>query len=156
MAPKFNLQSVLDYRHSRVEALEVQLARQHQQRQQAESMLQRMFETQSALYEQLGASQSGVLDLEAIDRIHRSIERYDHWIEAQVRQIAEILKQIEQTRTLVIEAKQEEEALVKLKEKMIERHEMVILRREERAQDDIYIARAFQRSKKAAQEANRV
>ena len=62
MPPKFSLQNVLDYRHSKVEKLEVVLGRLHHQLQTAKEQLAAMEQEKQHLMEELGTYQNGNLE----------------------------------------------------------------------------------------------
>ena len=59
MPPKFSLQTVLDVRHSKVEALEIELGQIQQEKLQKENYLHTLYLAQDKLYESLHQSMSG-------------------------------------------------------------------------------------------------
>jgi flagellar export protein FliJ len=144
MPPKFSLQAVLDFRHSRVEGLEVSLGSLQAARLVAETRLEALHEERLGLFEALRRTQAGALDLGAIGHLRQSLKGLERRIEQQEASLAELLLQIEQRRLELVEAKQQEETLATLKAREIERYQAVLAQQENRLRDDIYIARAFQ------------
>ena len=142
MPPKFSLQSVLDYRHSRVEVLEVELGQLFATQQQYEEYLQSLHSMEIQLWDKLNAHQIGEVDLVSIAQCRSQLETIDVQ-KAQFRTaIAAIKEQVAAKRQEVINARQDEEMLVILKDKEVERYEAQLLQDELRLQDDIYIAQA--------------
>lgn len=143
MAPKFNLQNVLDIRHSRVEALEIELARMLSIQLKLESQLLLMREYQMGLMAQLTRMQQGDLDLVSVNLVRYNILQGDDRIRTAKRELAVHQRLVEEKRHELVEAKQSEETLKILKQKGIEAYNAEMQLKEAKAQDDIYIARAF-------------
>ena len=74
MPPKFALQSVLDFRHSKVKSLEIQLAELLQVAQQYQTLLARLEEIQGELISELEERQRGEMDLFAIQHLRGNIQ----------------------------------------------------------------------------------
>lgn len=146
MPPKFSLQSVLDYYHSRVETLEVELGRLLQAHQQAEAQLEALKADRLQLFENLRQKQLGHLDLAEISNLRLNLKVVEVRIEQQVMVLAELAQKIRQQRQLVVAAKQDEETLNILKQKEEARFHAEELKQENRLRDDIYIAQAHQRA----------
>jgi flagellar export protein FliJ len=147
MSPKFTLQPVLDFRHSHVEVLEVELGQIVHMHQEAEQALVCMQERQANLTQELTDSQQeGELDLEKVGQLRNALQRLAGWIEMQTQRIEGLAQAVETKRTELIVAKQDEEALETLKDKENIRFQEKVHQEENRLQDDIYIARAYRRS----------
>lgn len=146
MPPKFSLQSVLDYRHHRVEILEVELGRVLQAQKRCQTILETLQASHGRLLEQLGHHQRGDIDLIMIAQLRSNIKAVKERIVQQRARLLELSEQVRAKREETITAKQDKEALAKLKEKEEERYREEQAQRELRLQDDIYIARAFHRS----------
>lgn len=146
--PKFALQAVLDYRHSLVEALEVELGRLHATRQEAQRVLDELLATQAQLYVDLRDRQTaGALDLPLIAQARLNLKALEKRLADQRLYLAQLEQQIEAKRQQLIRARQDEETLAKLKEKELERWAEEEARREDRQRDDLYIARAYRQGK---------
>jgi flagellar export protein FliJ len=152
MALKFSLQSVLDYRHKRVEGLEVELGQLLSGLRQAQAFLERLHEFRAGLFEQLdrslrGAdSANGEMDLGAIGQMRSNLKLVEARIRQQNDHIRQLQAAVDAKRMEVVAAKQDEETLMTLKNKEIERYNAELLRAENRLVDDIYISQAHRRS----------
>jgi flagellar export protein FliJ len=145
MPPKFSLQSVLDYRHNRVEALEIELGNALQAHQRALTFLEALVDSQARLYTQMCECQQGEIDLFMICRLQSSLKMVNERIEKQQEQVNKLAEVVEARRLELIAAKQDEEALETLREKERERYQAEQVQQENRMQDDIYITRAHRR-----------
>ena len=146
MPPEFGLQSVLDHRHSRVEALEIELGRRLFEQQQALRALEALQAERRQLFATLREKQDGHLDLPALALMRYNVKRVEQRIVRQEERLAELAAQVEATRAQLVAAKQDEEALVILKNKELERYHAQELRVENNQRDDIYIMRAHRRA----------
>ncbi len=146
MAPKFTLQPVLDYRHSRVELLEVELGRLKFNKQRAQEFLKALHEMQSHLYDQLGQYQQGEMDMVKISQVRSNVQLVRQSIEQQEAMLIELDRQVQSKQAEVVEGKQNEEMLVTLKNRALERFQAEQAIQEKRLQDDIYISQAYRRS----------
>jgi flagellar export protein FliJ len=143
MPPKFSLQSVLDYRHSRVEALEIELGNAMQAHQRALTYLEALTDSQARIYFQMGECQQGDIDLFLIYRLQASLKLINERLVKQQAVVDELAEEVRIKRQQLIAARQDEQSLEKLREREQERHQMELAQMENRAQDDIYIARAY-------------
>jgi len=146
MPPEFSLQPVLDYRHSRVEAEQIELARLQQAYHQGLAHLDFLEEEISLTYHQIGKMQTGNIDMDQLAQFRLRVRTLDQQIKDQKETLTTLLKQIEAQRERLVLAKQEEETLVILKKKRLETWKAEERRKETAQRDDIYIAQAFQRS----------
>jgi flagellar export protein FliJ len=147
MAPKFSLQSVLDVRQRRVEALEVELGRLLQEQQKGEMLLERLREWQQRLFTEIEAQQVGDLDLFAIEQLHRELAGVQERIE-QAMAALEIWKQkVAAKRQELVQARQDLEVMESLREKEFLRHREELARIENRLLDDLYISRAYRQER---------
>ena len=143
MSPKFKLQSVLDYRHSQVEALEIELGKIIAARQEKEAQLLNLRSMHEDLCLQIYRSQLGEMDLFLIQHLQSNLNQVREAAAQVVREIQE-LERIQETKRLeVVAARQSEETLGILKSKEIERFRLEEAAQENRLQDDLYIARGF-------------
>ncbi len=154
MYPRFSLQAVLDYRTSLVEALEIEHGRLLAALQRARQVLETLRETRRSLVEQLRNAQLGLLDLVHIDQLRVNIELIDADIEKQEYEVARLEKEVEAKRLELVQARQDEEVLVILKDKAKEQFEAEMKLREGRQQDDIYISSHYQKLLKEASQHN--
>jgi flagellar export protein FliJ len=143
MPPKFSLQNVLDIRHGKVELLEIGLGKLLSVYQETKDLLLSLQEEQASLLELLNTAQSGEIDLFEIGALRSNISQINERIEDVMLDLARQNQDITERRAALVKAKQDEETLEILKKK---RHEVYLAEQvqiEARAQDDIYIARAF-------------
>jgi flagellar export protein FliJ len=150
MPPKFSLQAVLDFRHMRVEILEVELGKLLQTKQHARAFLEALHNSRSRILQQIGESQNGEIDMFIIARLYANIDTVNERIIQQEARLVEISKQVVEKQQELIQAKQDDEALETLKDQEIERFEIDKARGENRLLDDIYISKAFHRSNSVA------
>jgi flagellar export protein FliJ len=143
MPPTFNLQSVLDVRHTRVESLEIELSKLLALQQAAQALLASLQALQEELFEKLAAAQTGDLDLFQISVLRANILQTDERIQRVEQELGKLNRAVESKRLELIEAKQEEETLQILKRKRVEMYNVEQAQIEARSQDDLYIASAF-------------
>jgi flagellar biosynthesis chaperone FliJ len=98
----------------------------------------------------MGKQQVGDVDLFMLSRLRSNLQMVNQRIAEQEARLAELARQIAEKQEEIVLAKQDAEALYKLKEHEIERYRKEEVQRENRLQDDIYIARAFRQSNGAA------
>lgn len=146
MTPKFSLQPVLDYRETRVEILEIELGRLLQAQQRGMTFLEALQSSRDRILDELGKRQTGEIDLYLITRLHSNLDTVNERINEQQARLNEINQQIVEKQQEIVNAKQDAEALLKLKDHEIERYKKEVQKRENRLQDDIYIARAYHHS----------
>lgn len=142
MAPKFSLQNVLDYRHSKVEKLEVIFSRLQNQYLSSREKLATMETEKTRLLQELGSHQSGNLNLQAILQARSYLKRLQKGIDRQLLEINRLKLETENARINLIQAKQDEAALEKLSEKELQVYTDKANMREKLQQDDIYISQA--------------
>lgn len=143
MPPKFSLQPVLDYRHNRVEVLEVELGRLLQTQQRGLTILEALQDSRGRIINQLKDGQQGDIDLFLVSRLRSSLNNINERITQQEKYLIELNYQVQEKRNEVISAKQDDEALQTLKDREIERYMAEQAQKENRLQDDIYISRAY-------------
>jgi flagellar export protein FliJ len=150
MAPKFGLQSVLDFRHNRVEALELDFSKLQEARRQGLEMQEQVRQNLADVYARMQTAQEGEIDLFAIQHLHQD----SHSIKKQLDQIVDALAvlegRIEDKRKEIVAARQAEETLNTLKTKEVDRWQAEQLLAEGKQQDNVYIAQAFRRQNGAA------
>lgn len=143
MFAKFSLQSILDYRHSRVEGLEVELGQLLQAEQQAQSVLEALQFRHGHLIDSLGKGQIGEIDLSQIAQLRTNIQMVERQIARQNSIITSLAEKVSAKRAEIIRAKQDEEALNTLKRKENDRFQVQLAQQENRQQDDAYIAQGW-------------
>ena len=146
MPPEFALQSVLDYRHSQVEALEIQLGRWLAALQREQELLCSLRASRDDRLAALRQQQAGLIDLTAVAQLRLSLKRLEAQITRHVEAVAETARRAEEHRHKLVAAKQDEEALATLKQKELDRFRAEMRRRENRLHDDIYIAQTYRRA----------
>jgi flagellar export protein FliJ len=146
MAPKFSLQTILDYHHSRVEILELELSQLLQAKNEALAALDQLFGDLDRLYQELTNFQTGEMDLKVISQSRFNIKRTQSKIEKQKEQLVKIDQSINVKQKEIIDARQDEAVFGKLKEKEKGRFEEKIKRQESTLQTDIYISQAYRQA----------
>ncbi len=149
MAPKFTLQPVLDYRHSLVEILEVELGRFLHEQQRCKALIDALQNSQWIILEKLGSCQQGEIDLFMVAQLRSSLNLVKEHLANQRLRLLELAKLVQAKQQELVAARQEEEVLVILKDKEIERYQVDQAQLENRLQDDIYIAQAYRRAANA-------
>jgi flagellar export protein FliJ len=152
MSPRFSLQNVLDYRHSKVEKLEVVLGRLQNLLQVAQERMSAMGIEKQRLLNELGSYQSGNLDLQTILQARTYLKRLQKSIDRQQVEINKLSVDVENARIALVEAKQDEVALEKLSAKELQIHTDKVNIREKQQQDDIYISQAHAANDKKMRE----
>jgi flagellar export protein FliJ len=150
----FSLQSVLNYRHTRVEALEVELGQLQGEREKTLAFLESLRNRRRGLLDDMRLQQSGELDFLMLNQLKTNLKDAEARILKTQALLHEIEKAVVAKRAEMVAAKQEEEALVVLKNKEIERYQSELNRKENRLQDDIYIAQAFHHHQAGSSQAN--
>lgn len=145
MAPKFAFQSILDYHHSRVELLEVDLSRLTQARQEGLDQLEGLNTNQNRLFNDLSELQMGEMDLQKIAQTRFNIKRVQNNIEKQQAMLQMLEQAINAKRNELIQARQDEAVFDKLKEKEQVRFDEKVNQQEKLLQDDIYISKAHRK-----------
>jgi flagellar export protein FliJ len=146
MPPKFSLQSVLDYRHNRVEVLEIQLGQLIAAQKEVGKRLEALDIAQDGLFTELQDRQKGTVDLVAVGQLRTNLKAIGSEIKMQQSLWTDLEQQIQMTRAEIIQARQDEEILATLKEKAVKRYQADQAQQELRLQDDIYIAQSYRRS----------
>lgn len=152
MSPRFSLQNVLDYRHSKVEKLEVVFGRVQNQLHAAQERMATMTAEKQRLLQELGTFQSGNLDLQTILQARTYLKRLQKGMERQQVEINRLSVEVENARIALVEAKQDEVALEKLSEKELQTYTDKVNIREKQQQDDIYISQAHAANDKKMRE----
>lgn len=146
MSPKFSLQPVLDFRHNRVEALEIELSQVLAEQKVAAGRLETLQAYQLRLFEDLHRQQEGDLDMFVVNSLRSNLKIVQDSLRRQQTVLHELEQQVAAKRQEVVGAKQSEETLITLKNKEVERFLNEQASRDNRVQDDIYIAQAFRRA----------
>lgn len=154
MTPKFSLQSVLDYRHSRVEVLEVELGSLVQAQKRGQTLLEALQESRQRLYGELDERQRGEMDLFMIAQLRSNLKMVGERMAEQQARLQALAGQIQAKRDEVVVARQDEEVLENLKRKESDRWQAEQAQAENRMQDDLYIAQAY-RSERSRPEIGR-
>jgi flagellar export protein FliJ len=150
MPPAFNLQSVLDVRHSRVEALEIELSKLLALQNACQTLLDSLQKLEMDLFDRLDAVQSGDMDLIQINVLRANILQNEEHLKQVEEELRKLTRLVNGKRAELVSAKQEEETLQILKRKRIELYNAEQAQIEARVQDDIYIANAFRQRKQGS------
>ena len=150
MAPHFNLQNVLDLRHRKVEALEVELSRLMMELLKIQTLLASLQDLHRSLMQQMTGAMIGEIDLFTISVVHANILQVGEHITKVEKDLEKINISVGHKRKELVEAKQAEETLSILKEKRVEIYKAEQAQIESRQQDDIYIAQAFRQQHQEA------
>jgi flagellar export protein FliJ len=143
MAPKFSLQNVLDSRRTRVEMIEIELGKLLADLSRSETRLADLIQLRASLMEKLKFILQDDLDLFKVDCTRADIRLTGDLIKQTEVVRANLIQAVAAKRGLLVAARQAEEALNILKNKMIDEYNQEQAMRESRAQDEIYIARAY-------------
>ncbi|NMB53311.1 MAG: flagellar export protein FliJ [Leptolinea sp.] len=152
MPPKFSLQNVLDYRHSKVEKLEVVLGHLQNQLQNAREQLAAIEVQKQSLLVELGSYQHGDLNMQKILQARSFLKKIQKGIDRQKIEIERLAVETENARLALVQAKQDEIALEKLSQKELQVYTDRVNMREKQQQDDIYISQAHAASEKKMRE----
>ncbi|MEI8132702.1 MAG: hypothetical protein WCG34_09720 [Leptolinea sp.] len=152
MPPNFSMQSILDYHHSRVEVLEVELGKLIQSQKEITALLEELMDDQARLFQELKNFQTGDLDLQKIAQTRLNIKIVQENIEKQKALLALLEDAIEAKLLDLVEARQDEAVFDKLKEKEMDRFTEKQLAIEKILQDDIYISSAHRRKSYGVEE----
>jgi flagellar export protein FliJ len=144
MPPEFSLQTVLDYRATIVESLEIELGQLINQKKELEKAFRMAELREFDLWEQLTKEQVGYMNLSYIDQIRIQLERLEKEKDQLKDTLRELNERIDRKREEVVLARQEEETLEIVKEKEIEAYWERVKKQDQKTQDDIYIAQAYQ------------
>lgn len=142
MPPKFSLQGILDYRHSLVEVLEVDLSKAMQIHQRAIEVLESLLAEQQRLFQEMAANQKGELDLKAISHNRQMVKKIQGLIAQQRDEIERLAGEVEKARRALIQGKQDEQVMVTLSEKELLKFTEKQYLQEKQQQDDVYISKA--------------
>jgi|WetSurMetagenome_2_1015567.scaffolds.fasta_scaffold222248_2 flagellar export protein FliJ len=148
MTPKFSMQTILDYHHSRVDLLELELSQLLQTKREILGALDSLFTDLDRLYQELTNFQMGEMDLKFISQSRFNIKKTQTNIEKHKEQLVVVDKAIETKQKEIIQARQDEAVFDKLKEKEMGRFEEKIKRQENILQADIYITQAYRQTGK--------
>jgi flagellar export protein FliJ len=146
MLHKFTLEPVLNYRHQRVETLEIELGSLMNTEQRYQSLLASLMDMEKDLCEKMANSQDGEIDLPKLGYLRANLKTVTEQISNCRLCLVTLAMEIKEKRSEFTVARQEEEALVILKDKEYERFKAELNQQELRLQDDIYIAKAYRRS----------
>lgn len=143
MVPRFNLQSVLDVRHSRVEACELELSQRLMEQMKIENALEHLCERRVRLMREIAEMQMGDLDLAVLGLLRAELEDTHRQKKILEQRLEQARAAVESKRIELVKARQDEETLQILKRKHVEHYTRMEAEKEARAQDDIYIAHAY-------------
>lgn len=143
MPPKFSLQSVLDFRHSRVDALELEFSKLLTAQQEKTALLESLRNLHTNLCTQLQEKQVGDVDLFMVRHLHTNLNQVQEGIGLVTTDLHELERQVEAKRQELVSARQAEETLGTLKNHEIERYQLEQNRQENVMQDDLYISRIY-------------
>jgi len=143
MAPKFSLQTVLDVRHSKVEALEIEMGKLQLAQQEKIALEETLQRLKYNLFDQLQDQMVGDMDLVLIEQLRGNIDQVEEGIQITRQVIEELGKRIEAKRRELVAARQDEETLDILKRKEQDRFAAEMRRKENNLQDDLYISRIY-------------
>ena len=150
MSPKFSLQNVLDFRHGKVELLEIELGKLLAAHQETQALFASLQEYQAGLLEQLRVTQSDEIDLVKMNLLRLNVLQVGKHIGMVLLELKKQVREIDAKRTEMIKAKQSEETLEILKRNRYEVYLAEQVQIESQAQDDIYITRAFRNQQQGA------
>jgi flagellar export protein FliJ len=142
MPPKFSLQGILDYRHSRVEILEVVLGRIMLEHQNAIDILTELEIENQRILQEMAESQKGELDLKALAHTRLMAKKFQGMIARQQDEIRRLAEEVEKARKNLVQAKQDEQVMVTLSEKELLKFSEKQYMQDKQQQDDVYVSKA--------------
>ncbi len=145
MPPKFSLQTVLDVRHSRAEALEVEFSKLIAREQLIFHEIEKLEINKENLMAKLHEQMIGEMDLFVVAHMRANINQHMTAIDNCHLALASLQIEIENKRRQLVAARQAEETLDILKKKEVKRYKELEQAHENKEQDDVYIARNFQK-----------
>lgn len=143
MPPRFVYQNILDIRHTKVEAIEIQLGRIEKKLLDLEDRRVKLINLKSNLLDEMEMRMKDDIDLFRMELLRSDVTTVDEYIEQTEAEIEETRKKAAQIRKNLVEARQAEETLEILKEKGIEKFNAEMKRIENSQQDDVYISLAY-------------
>jgi flagellar export protein FliJ len=143
MKHQFALQTVLDARHSKVESLEIGLARLLGLQIECQTILTNLTSDRSKLIGKLSDAQLGTLDLFEISNLRGNLQTLDKNIVMVTEEMNKLTTAVNAKRQELVFAKQAEESLDIIRRKRLEIFKQEQDKVEASNQDDLYIARAF-------------
>lgn len=151
MPPSFSLQNVLDVRHSQVEARELELSALLLSQNEWQDRLSMLEVHKNDCMDRLLLAQEGDIDLFTTSALRANIHQLEGGIAVVLTELERLDEAVASKRAELVKARQAEEMLQILKRKHIQvyNEEQAVI--ESRAQDDIYIARAFRQRGQEAQ-----
>lgn len=145
MAPKFSLQTVLDVRHNRAEALEIEFSKLLQREKIIFGEIETLENNKQSLMFKLHEQMSGDMDLFTVAHLRANINQHTSTIEKCHLALANLQVEIESKRRQLISARQAEETLDILKKKEIKKFKEKEVIHENKEQDDVYISQNYQK-----------
>jgi len=145
LAPKFSLQTVLDVRHNRAEALEIEFSKLLQREKIIFGEIETLENNKQSLMFKLHEQMTGDMDLFTVAHIRANINQHTSTIEKCHLALANLQVEIESKRRQLISARQAEETLDILKKKEIKKFKEKEVIHENKEQDDVYISQNYQK-----------
>jgi len=144
MQHNFTLQSVLDYRGTIVDSLEMELALMLREKIDLENAINKAARLEKQLWNELLELRVGELDLVRMEHLQNQQEQVEKEKELLLSSLKSLMTQIHAKREEIVLAKQDEEVLETIKEKEIRKFKQRVKEQDQKFQDDIYIAQAYQ------------
>jgi flagellar export protein FliJ len=145
MAPKFSLQTVLDVRHNRAEALEIEFSKLLHREKMIFNEIETLENTKQSLMFKLHEQMTGDMDLFVVAHLRANINQHTTAIDNCHLSLASLQVEIEGKRRQLVSARQAEETLDILKRNEIKKFKEKEVIHENKEQDDVYISRNFQK-----------
>lgn len=142
MPPAFHFQNVLDIRHSKVEAIEIQLGKFEKVLLSLQDRRNSLQDMKKHDLDEMERRMQDEIDLVQLDILRANVKTLEDCTRRVDTEINDTHKKISQTRKDLVEARQDEETLEILKDKELERFKAQMKRIENSQQDDIYISLA--------------
>lgn len=145
MAPKFSLQTVLDVRHNRAEALEIEFSKLLHREKLIFGEIETLENNKQSLMFKLHEQMTGDMDLFTVAHLRNNINQHTTAVENCHLALANLQVEIESKRRQLVSARQAEETLDILKRNEIKKFKEKEILHENKEQDDVYISRNFQK-----------
>jgi flagellar export protein FliJ len=145
MAPKFSLQTVLDVRHNRAEALEIEFSKLLHREKIIFNEIETLENNKQSLMFKLHEQMTGEMDLFTVAHLRANINQHTTAVDNCHLTLANLQVEIESKRRQLVSARQAEETLDILKRNEIKKFKEKEVVHENKEQDDVYISRNFQK-----------
>ncbi len=149
MAPPFRFQTILEYKHRRVDDLRLEMARKQQALQRLQGERSQLRETRARVAEELQAKMERGLPIHAVRQTYQYLDYLEQALMNLNERIARAETEVAEIRDRLADAMKERKTFEKLREYAMAERQMRLQKREAEALDDLNIARYFHSNPKS-------